>query len=37
MGVFRGLGRALGGLLLGLGGLLRGLGDGVVRLLRRLF
>jgi len=37
MGVFRGLGRAVGGLLLGLGGLLRGVGGGVVRLLRRIF
>ena len=37
MGVFRGLGRAVGGLLLGLGGLLRGVGGGVARLLRRIF
>ena len=37
MGVLRGLGRAVGGLLLGLGGLLRGVGSGISRFLRRLF
>jgi hypothetical protein len=37
MGVLRGLGRAVGGLLLGVFGLLRGLLQGVGSLLRRLF
>jgi hypothetical protein len=36
MGVLRGLGRAVGGLLAGVFGLLRGLLQGVGRLLRRL-
>jgi hypothetical protein len=37
MGVLRGLGRAVGGLLAGVFGLLRGLLQGVGSLLRRLF
>jgi hypothetical protein len=37
MGVLRGLGRAIGGLLAGVFGLVRGLLEGVGRLLRRLF
>jgi hypothetical protein len=36
MGVLRGLGRAVGGLLAGVFGLLRGLVQGVGSLLRRL-
>lgn len=37
MGVLRGLGRAVGGLLAGVFGLLRGLVQGLGSLLRRLF
>lgn len=37
MGVLRGLGRAVGGLLAGIFGLLRGVLQGVGSLLRRLF
>ena len=37
MGVLRGLGRAVGGLLAGVFGLLRGVLQGVGSLLRRLF
>jgi len=37
MGVLRGLGRAVGGLLAGVFGLLRGVLQGVGNLLRRLF
>jgi hypothetical protein len=37
MGVIRGLGRAVGGLLMGIGGLLTGIASGVGRFFRRLF
>jgi hypothetical protein len=37
MGVIRGLGRAVGGLLMGVGGLLSGIASGVGRFFRRLF
>lgn len=37
MGVLRGLGRVVGGLLAGVWGLLRGVVEGLGRLLRRLF
>jgi hypothetical protein len=37
MGVLRGLGQAIGGLLAGVFGLLRGVLQGVGSLLRRLF
>jgi hypothetical protein len=37
MGLFRGLGKAVGGLLLGVFGLLKGVVVGVGSLLRRIF
>jgi hypothetical protein len=37
MGVIRGLGRAVGGLLAGVGGLLSGVVSGVGKFVRRLF
>jgi hypothetical protein len=37
MGVLRGLGKALGGLVMGVGGLMRGVAGGLGRFVRRLF